>query len=238
MLNKGTLEKFLQDIEFTKNENTYERYFETYDCFIRVNMDTETIQYPEDKGLTICRYTTCNFEQDENFVELDCMCRLLKKGYNPAHITLEPKFKVGHGASGGWADIMVSDNSGKTLMIIECKTAGDEYNHEWKKMKYDGVKQSEGQFFTPIPIAKFIVSSLPLDDINSDLQRIPRVVDYACGAGHFLNEYAIQIKKYIDMKKYQEYCSNIVGIEKEYRLSKVAKVSAFMYGQDNIQMTT
>ncbi|MBD3842476.1 MAG: restriction endonuclease subunit S, partial [Campylobacterales bacterium] len=47
------------------------------------------------------------------------------------------------------------------------------------------------------------------------------VIDYACGAGHFLNEYASQNQN-----------SEIVGIEKEYRLSKVAKVSSFMYGSE------
>ncbi len=75
-----------------------------------------------------------------------------------------------------------------------------------------GVKQSEGQFFTPMPIVKFIINSLP------DKQT-PHVLDYACGAGHFLNEYFIKNRD-----------SNIVGVEKEYRLSKVAKVSSFMYG--------
>lgn len=33
-----------------------------------------------------------------------------------------------------------------------------------------------------------------------------------------------------------EYYKRIVGIEKDYRLSKVAKVSAFMYGQPDIQI--
>ncbi len=77
-----------------------------------------------------------------------------------------------------------------------------------------GVKQSEGQFFTPLPIVKFIINSLP------DLEK-PNVIDYACGAGHFLNEYANLNKD-----------SYIVGVEKEYRLSKVAKVSSFMYGHN------
>jgi len=77
-----------------------------------------------------------------------------------------------------------------------------------------GVKQSEGQFFTPMPIVKFIINSLPK-------QHKPKVCDYACGAGHFLNEYANINKD-----------SQIVGIEKEYRLSKVAKVSSFMYGHE------
>lgn len=98
-----------------------------------------------------------------------------------------------------------------------------------------GVKQSEGQFFTPLPIVKFIVSSLPLKKINEQTD-VPKIIDYACGAGHFLNEYAEQLKKYVNEEKLQEYYSQIYGIEKEYRLSKVSKVSAFMYGQDNINI--
>ena len=97
------------------------------------------------------------------------------------------------------------------------------------------MKQSEGQFFTPLPIVKFIVSSLPLEKINQHTN-IPKVIDYASGSGHFLNEYAEQIKKYVDKSKLHDYYSSIYGIEKEYRLSKVAKVSAFMYGQDNINI--
>jgi type I restriction-modification system DNA methylase subunit/restriction endonuclease S subunit len=77
-----------------------------------------------------------------------------------------------------------------------------------------GIKQSEGQFFTPMPIVKFIINSLPN-------KSEPKVIDYACGAGHFLNEYFATNNN-----------SQIVGIEKEYRLSKVAKVSSFMYGSD------
>ena len=99
-----------------------------------------------------------------------------------------------------------------------------------------GVKQSEGQFFTPMPIVRFLVSSLPLEQIIRNCEDIPKAIDYACGSGHFLTEYAMQIKEYI--QKYRpgvsenEFYSNITGIEKEYRLSKVSKVSAFMYGHD------
>mgnify|MGYP000463725088 CR=1 FL=1 len=103
----------------------------------------------------------------------------------------------------------------------------------------DGVKQSEGQFFTPLPIVKFLVSSLPLEEIIRDNSEIPKAIDYACGAGHFLTEYASAIKEYIEKYKktpVSEYYKEIYGIEKEYRLSKVSKVSAFMYGQDDIQI--
>ena len=99
-----------------------------------------------------------------------------------------------------------------------------------------GVKQSEGQYFTPMPIVRFIVSSLPLEQVISQSERIPSCIDYACGAGHFLTEYAVRIKEFVE--KYRpdinihEYYKHITGIEKEYRLSKVSKVSAFMYGHD------
>lgn len=99
-----------------------------------------------------------------------------------------------------------------------------------------GVKQSEGQYFTPMPIVRFIVSSLPLEQIISKSESIPSCIDYACGAGHFLTEYAVRIKEFVE--KYHpdidihEYYKHIIGIEKEYRLSKVSKVSAFMYGHD------
>lgn len=102
-----------------------------------------------------------------------------------------------------------------------------------------GIKQSEGQFFTPMPIVKFIINSLPLEDVLAKSDEPPKAIDYACGAGHFLTELARQIKPLVQQYKkadISEYYHNITGIEKEYRLSKVAKVSAFMYGQDDIQI--
>ena len=102
-----------------------------------------------------------------------------------------------------------------------------------------GVKQSEGQYFTPMPIVKFLVSSLPLEKIIKNSAEIPKAIDYACGAGHFLTEYAACVKNAVEKHKnisVTEYYKEIYGIEKEYRLSKVAKVSAFMYGQDEIKI--
>lgn len=116
-----------------------------------------------------------------------------------------------------------------------------------------GVHQSEGQFFTPIPIVRFLVSSLPLRQILEGGE-IPKVIDYACGAGHFLTEYARQIKPIVEelahleniydkrakeerlISVLREYYEQIVGIEKDYRLSKVSLVAAFMYGMDGIHI--
>lgn len=109
-----------------------------------------------------------------------------------------------------------------------------------------GVHQSEGQFFSPIPMVRFLVSSLPLKAILNK-GSIPFVLDYACGAGHFLTEYAQEIQPILKQMNprledpmlrsvFLSYFRNIVGIEKDYRLSKVSQVAAYMYGMDGIKV--
>ncbi|EGO0810545.1 N-6 DNA methylase, partial [Campylobacter lari] len=99
-----------------------------------------------------------------------------------------------------------------------------------------GMKQDEGQFFTPIQICEFIMYSLPLQEMLSKNSKALRVIDYACGAGHFLNTYANELKRYLTEDELKEHYKNIYGIEKEYRLSKVSKVSSAMYGQNEINI--
>jgi len=520
MINKNNLKDLLKSIGFATRKDVYSKSFKEIDATLKVDFKKEELIYPVDKGFTVNEHQTCNFKLNENFVVFECVHRLFEKGYKPDHIELEPKWKVGHGASGGRADILVKDNSGKSLLIIECKTEGKAHKEAWKKtlqnggqllsyvkqagttqfvclyssdlidnkvvpyyqlvslvdnkklleelkdkkplsfdeakklevediyrawketysldyatkglfesdiqpyhigkqkfsfadlatvsskdiqgkyhefatilrqhnvsgrenafdklvnlflckivdetqnpeelkfywkgIAYDsyfdlqdrlqklyqigmkqflgedvtyidnsaieeafrlfkndpdatrdtikkyfrelkfftnndfafidvhneklfyqnaavllkisqmlqdirlktdeqnqflgdmfegfldqGVKQSEGQFFTPMPIVKFILASLPLESIIKENVQVPKVIDYACGAGHFLNEYALQIAPYAKKHKkneISEYYPEIVGIEKEYRLSKVAKVSAFMYGQDDVKI--
>lgn len=126
-------------------------------------------------------------------------------------------------------------------MLQDIKLKNDQEQHQFLGDLFEGfldqgVKQSEGQFFTPMPIVKFLISSLPLKSILSG-EKAPKVIDYACGAGHFLTEFATQIKPLLkDGQSLTNYYQNIYGIEKEYRLSKVAKVSAFMYGQDEMKI--
>lgn len=525
MITKENFKELIQKLGFSGTKDTFIKKFKDIDGYLKVDFKTEELIYPEDKGFKINERQTCSFSQNENFVVFECVNRLFEKGYKPEHIELEPKWKVGHGASGGRADIMVKDNSGKSLLIIECKTEGKEFDIAWKKtllnggqilsyakqagstqfvclyssdyangkvvwnnylltlkdneklllelaeksplsfekakgldvedifkawsetyqqdyatkglfeddipayeigkakytlkdlntinsndiqgkyhefatilrqhnvsgrenafdklvslflckivdetnnpdelkfywkgIAYDdqfslidrlqklyqegmqrflgeevvyisadqidnafdffkndpdatkdtikkyfrelkffnnndfgfidvhneklfyqntaillkmvkmlqdlrlksdsgsvseenqflgdmfegfldqGVKQSEGQFFTPMPIVKFILKSLPLEAVITEGDEIPKVIDFACGAGHFLNEYAKEVKSIVEKKNEgnaKNYYENVFGIEKEYRLSKVAKVSAFMYGQDDINI--
>ncbi len=517
MITKANLKDVLKSLNFKENGDIYSKKFENFDCSLKVDFKKEEIIYPEKKGLKINRKDTTHFKSNENFVVLECVNRLLEKGYNPKHIELEHSFDSGHGLNYGRADILVRDNSNKTILFIECKTAGSEYSKAWKttledggqifsyaskeaskpficlyasdfldkKLKIDyrlitlkdnnkylednpkligfkdafkknelfnvwkntyqkdyttkglfdkdiqaykigkkkytikdlslvdsstkqskhhefatilrkynvsgrenafdklvnlflckivdeknnkkdlqfywkgiaydtpfelqdrlqklykvgmdeflkeevtyidnkqidkafwafkndpdatratikryfkqlkfftnndfafidvhnerlfyenaevlidivrlfqdtkiksnsknqflgdmfenfldsGVKQSEGQFFTPMPITRFIIQSLPLKKIIDESQQPPKAIDYACGSGHFLNELASQMRPFVEATKdaqIEDYHKEIYGIEKEYRLSKVAKVSAFMYGQDNIDLT-
>lgn len=524
MINKDNLKDLLKILNFKEESNEksciFSKYFPNTEAYLQVDFNQEKLIYPTDKGFIVNGEFTNNFSSNENFVVFECVHRLFEKGYKPEHIELEPKWKLGHGASGGRADILVKDHSNKSLLIIECKTEGAEFKKEWnntlqrggqlfsyvkqagttqyvclyasdcidgkvipyhylvslkdndkllqelkdkkplsfaeakalevedlykawketynldystkgifeddilpyqmgktkyttsdllavgskdiqskyhefatimrqhnvsgrenafdklvnlflckivdetenptdlkfnwkgiaydnyfdlidrlqtlyqvgmdkflgekvtnvsrneivgafryvkndpdatqdtilkffRELKYfknndfsfidvhneklfyqnavvlleivkmlqdirlqsttgnqflgdmfegfldNGVKQSEGQFFTPMPIVKFILNSLPLEKMIQTSELPPKAIDYACGAGHFLNELALQIKPFVIKHKktdVKEYYKEIVGIEKEYRLSKVAKVSAFMYGQDEVKI--
>lgn len=522
MINKDNFKELLKVLNFEENGDFFTKYYsDNSNAYLKVDFFLKKLIYPIDKGFVVNGEFTTNFLSDENFVVFECVNRLFEKGYKPEHIELEPKWKIGHGASGGRADILIKDNSDKAFLIIECKTDGYEFKKEWDNTKFNGgqlfsyakqvgstqylclyssdlthikveyksyiislndnknlleslidkkpmsfsqakslsvedifnawkytydlyydtkgifeneiepykvgklkhklhdlkeigskdiqtkyhefasimrrfnvsgrenafdklvnlflckvvdeyenpedlkfywkgiandsyfelqdrlqmlyqigmdkfleekitnvnrseiveafrfvkkdpdstqetilkffrqlkyfknsdfsfidvhneglfyqnsiillevvkmlqdirltsetqnqflgdmfegfldngVKQSEGQFFTPMPIVKFIIKSLPIIDVINECELPPKAIDYACGAGHFLNELALEMKNYVKDNndiKIEEYYKNITGIEKEYRLSKVAKVSAFMYGQDDIKIT-
>lgn len=132
MITKENFKKILLTLGFTENKNIYTKTFHELDCELKVDFKNELLIYPENKGFTVNERQTCNFKANENFVVFECVFKLLNQGYNPAHIELEPKWQLGHGASGGRADILVKDNNGKSLLIIECKTAGNEFIKAWK----------------------------------------------------------------------------------------------------------
>lgn len=118
-----------------------------------------------------------------------------------------------------------------------------------------GLKQEAGQFFTPVPIAQFILKSLPLENIvneklnQKDGELLPFMIDYAAGSGHFITEYMHEVQSIINNKKPQTYIDStakkiknwqedhfdwattyVYGIEKDYRLVKVGKVGCYLHG--------
>ena len=115
-------------------------------------------------------------------------------------------------------------------------------------------KQEAGQFFTPMPIVDFMIKSLPIKEQmeknikNNKLDFLPRMIDNACGSGHFLISFMDEVQNFIndyeDLKnptiknKIEAWRINsyswakdiIIGIEKDYRLAKTTKISGFLNG--------
>ena len=141
MITKNNFKDVLKALGFTAEGNIFQKPI--YEADLKVDFDKKEIIYPENKGLKVNERQTCNFSQNENFVVFECVHRLLDKGYKPEHLELEPRWRIGHSASGGRADILVKDQQNNPLLIIECKTAGDEFEKAWDQTRQDG-----GQLFS------------------------------------------------------------------------------------------
>lgn len=136
MLTQDNLTNLLSALGFDAKGAVHQKTIDG--ALLEVDFAKREIRYPEAAGLLINERQTCNFDANENFVVLECVHRLLEKGYKPQHIELEPKWKLGRGASGGRADVLIKDNAGRPLLIIECKTAGSEFKRAWSKTLEDG----------------------------------------------------------------------------------------------------
>ena len=158
MITKDNLANLLTHFGFSESNNIYTKSYTT-GASIEVNFNTQKITYaPLDDTLTegqfpskektangfvVHRDTTLNFNAKENFVCLVCVHLLLEKGYEAKHIVFEPAFKVGHVNKPSYGDILVFDKEYKPLVLIENKTYGSEFSHEWNNMQKDG-----GQLFS------------------------------------------------------------------------------------------
>lgn len=125
----------------------YKKYTQHDGYILRVDFANKSIEYAdtafeESARITVCSKSTSNFAKHENFVVLECIDRLLEKGYPPQCIQLEKVYPSGRGHSGE-LDILVNNSDGQAFLMIECKTWGKEYVKETEKMLANG-----GQLFT------------------------------------------------------------------------------------------
>ena len=114
---------------------------------ISVDVSAERIEYADPSfcmadQIKVWDGATSNFSQTENLVVLECVNRLLEKGYSPDCIELERVYPSGHGHSGR-LDVLVNTDRGQAFLMVECKTWGKEYDKEHRKMLANG-----GQLFT------------------------------------------------------------------------------------------
>ncbi|MDR2065369.1 MAG: N-6 DNA methylase [Prevotellaceae bacterium] len=144
MNNVDYIKKLFDILGFTPKENTAGIYSKKYSLCeyyaIEIDIEKGLIDYGD--RIKSDSKTTQNFSQPENFVVLECVNRLLEKGYKPQHIILEKTWAAGHGTSGR-LDICVTRDNGDEYLLIECKTYGKEFEKELAQMKKDG-----GQLFT------------------------------------------------------------------------------------------
>lgn len=165
MITKDNLQEVLEILGFSQSGDIFSKTY-TNDVTISVDFKTEKIIYPKEikKG----DETTSNFSHPENFVVLECVHRLLEKGYKAKHIELEPRWKLGRESkTSGKADIVVKNHKDKTYIIIECKTFGDEYKKEWKNMQSNG-----GQLFSYLVQTQNTTSFLCLYASNYEEEKI------------------------------------------------------------------
>jgi len=159
MATNNEIQKFIELLGFTsKNKIQYQKEYKLQKYTLKIDLKKGKIYYRSDEKTTVERVldkqiqigdkTTSNFIigknpiEQENFVVLEVVDRLLEKGYLPNDIHLERRYPSGRGASGGKSDVCIYGKDEKSLMVIECKTWGNEFEKERKKMEEHG-----GQLF-------------------------------------------------------------------------------------------
>ena len=147
------VKKYLDVLGFSPKDgesNIYSKNYKGYEIVVKYcEGDPEKSQIDYGQKILCNRKTTCNFHQEETFVVLECVNRLLEKGYKPENIELEKSWGMGN--TEGYLDILVKDENNNSFAMIECKTWGKEYNkyvkvtftHKNKSKENDG-----GQIFT------------------------------------------------------------------------------------------
>ena len=158
----------------------YHKIYEQHGYTLRINFANKNIEYldssvNQSEQIVVGSRSTSNFAQPENLVVLECVNRLLEKGYSPNCIELEKVYPSGRSRSGK-LDILVKDEDGQAFLMIECKIFGKEFDNEEKKMLSNG-----GQLFayyTNARSAKFLclyTSRLQKDGLEYN----NRIVDIA-----------------------------------------------------------
>ena len=133
---------FIQKLGFMPKENMSDIFQKKYADGYCVEIDFENKKFNYGDKITFESKTTQNFSQAENWVVLECVNRLLEKGYAPKSISLEKVYPSWYGTS-GQLDILVSRDDETAYLMIECKTYGAEFDKEFNRLKKDG-----GQLFT------------------------------------------------------------------------------------------
>ena len=131
------IKELLYKLEYQKYEENNQLFYKIYknhnNYTIKIDFEKEKILYQDNnsnKQVQLGDETTSNFENSENFIVLECVDRLLEKGYSPDSITLEKKWEMGRKEKGKLYILVSKDNV--SYLMIECKTWDREFKKEYK----------------------------------------------------------------------------------------------------------
>ena len=129
-------------LDYLPKENAKDIFIKKYQDGYAIEIDVAKNIFNYGSKIKIGDKTQQNITKPEDWVVLECVNRLLEKGYKPENISLEKVYPSGHGTSGR-LDICVTKDDGTEYLLLECKTYGAEFDKAFTKLKKDG-----GQLFT------------------------------------------------------------------------------------------
>src|SRR5690554_3454188 len=101
-LKNSEIKELITLLGFKQQDGEKDIYYKTYkkhkDYILKVNFEKENIEYGT--KIKLGDLTTSNFENSENFVVLECVDRVLEKGYPPDRLSLEHKWPIGRKEKG------------------------------------------------------------------------------------------------------------------------------------------
>lgn len=136
------MKKFAQVIGFQPKENASDIFIKKYQNDYCIEIDFKNEIFHFGGKIKVQGKVSQKITKNEDWVVLECVDRLLQKGYKPENISLEKVYPAGHGFSGR-LDICVTRDDGSEYLLIECKTYGKEFDKEFNRINKDG-----GQLFT------------------------------------------------------------------------------------------
>ncbi|EFD00180.1 type II restriction-modification enzyme [Hungatella hathewayi DSM 13479] len=151
-MNIDYIKKLIVKLGFAPQDGisgVFVKRYVAYDNYpIFVDFNEQKIEYAhqsiqQNKRIRLGDLTTSNFDKLENFVVLECIDRLLTKGYRPERLELEKKYPLGRNLKGKLDILIYNENDDFPFLMIECKTWGNEFVKESVKTLKDG-----GQIFS------------------------------------------------------------------------------------------
>ena len=195
--------------------NIYSKRYDDYEIQIEYNeIDPSKSEINYGDKIFCNRKTTSNFHQEETLVVLECVNRLLEKGYKPENIELEKSWGMGH--TQGYLDILVKDETNNSFAMIECKKWGKEYEKYVKETfshKNKGRENDGGQIF-------------------SYLQQEPKTTKAICYYASHINEGKFEYKNAIVHNK--EDWAELNQVERFNRWSKTFETNGIF--EDDIPL--